>query len=79
MRNQKHTHRVALPPIPGKRTDRLELPPIPGLPGQLRIDPEMGKYLRARAALNRRTIQGEVLHRLERTFKAEKVRFRHAG
>jgi hypothetical protein len=79
MRNPKHTDRVALPVFPGKRIDRVELPPIPGLPGQLRIDPEMGEWIRTSAALNRRTIQGEVLHRLERTFKAEKVRFRHAG
>jgi hypothetical protein len=53
-----------------KRTDRVELP------RQLRLDPEMGKRIRTRAELNRRTIQQELLHLLESGLKAEKVRFR---
>ena len=59
-----------------KRTDRLELPRIPGLPSQLRIDPEMGRKLRARARLNRRTVQSEILCLLERsllTLETEEV------
>jgi hypothetical protein len=57
----------------GKRTARVELPRIPRIPRQLRIDPEMGKRIRARAALNRRTIQQELLHLLEESLKAESV------
>jgi plasmid stability protein len=60
----------------GKRTARVELPRIPRIPRQLRIDPEMGKRIRARAAANRRTVQQELLHLLETSLKAEKVRFR---
>jgi hypothetical protein len=48
-----------------KRTDRVAMPPILGMPRQLRIDPEMGKRIRAEAALNRRTIQAELLYRIE--------------
>ena len=51
----------------GKRTDRVQLP------RQLRIDPEMGRRIRARAELNRRTIQQELLHLVERSLKAEEV------
>lgn len=45
----------------GKRDDRLELPK------QLRLDPEMGKLIRERAKLNRRTVQLEILFLLERS------------
>jgi hypothetical protein len=43
----------------GKRTDPLELPRI------LRVDPELGRLIRTRASLNRRTIQQELLHLIE--------------
>ncbi len=43
----------------GKRTDPLELPRI------LRVDPELGRLIRTRAAVNRRTIQQELLHLIE--------------
>ena len=60
-----------------KRTDRVELPRIPGIRGrQLRVDPELGKLIRASASMNRRSIKQELLHRIEESFKAEKVRFR---
>ncbi len=54
----------------GKRTDRVEMP------RQLRIDPDLGKRIRARSALNRRTIQQELLHLIEKSLKAENVRLR---
>jgi hypothetical protein len=53
-----------------KREDRLELP------RQVRVDPEMGKRIRARAKLNRRTVQSEILCLLEKsllTLEAEEV------
>ena len=43
----------------GKRTDPLELPRL------LRVDPELGRLIRSRAAINRRTIQQELLHLIE--------------
>ena len=54
-----------------KRTDRV------ALPSQLRLDPEMGALIRAQAESNRRTIQQEILHRLELSLKAQSVTFRH--
>ena len=58
-----------------KRTDRVEMPRIPGMPRQLWLDPEMGKRIRVRAGLNRRTIQQEVLHLLEQGLNAEDLSF----
>jgi hypothetical protein len=54
-----------------KRTDRV------ALPSQLRLDPEMGALIRSRAESNRRTIQQELLHLLEKSLKAQSVTFRH--
>ena len=55
-----------------KRTDRV------ALPSQLRLDPEMGALIRAQAESNRRTIQQELLHLLEKSLKAQSITFRHA-
>lgn len=46
-------------PFTGKRTDPLELPRI------LRADPELGRVIRNRAVMNRRTIQLELLDLIE--------------
>lgn len=46
-------------PFNGKRTDPLELPRL------LRVDPDLGRLIRNRAARNRRTIQQELLHLIE--------------
>lgn len=54
----------------GKRTDRVELPRM------LRVDPDLGRLIRDRAAVNRRTIQQELLHLVESSLKSEKVRLR---
>ena len=62
-----------------KRTDRVALPRRRGLPKQLRLDPDMGQQIRARAELERRTIQQELLHLIETGLKAQSVTFRHTA
>lgn len=57
----------------GKRLDRIELPK------QLRVDADMGRCIRNRAALNRRTIQQEILHLLERALQSEEVGISHGS
>jgi hypothetical protein len=52
-----------------KRTDRLELP------RQLRVDSEMGRKIRMRADLNRRSIQNEILYLMDLAIKAEEGGF----
>jgi hypothetical protein len=57
----------------GKRIDRIEMP------RQLRLDQDLGRVIRTRAGLNRRTIQQEILHLLEFGLKSETVVFRQPG
>ena len=51
----------------GNRTDRLEMP------RQLRVDAEMGRKIRMRADVNRRTIQQEILHLIDVGLQSEEV------
>lgn len=51
----------------GKRSERLELP------RQLRSDAEMARTVRELAMSNRRSIQQQLLHLIERGLKSENV------
>jgi len=50
-----------------KRTDRIELP------RQLRTNADLGRKIRVRAEINRRSIQQEILYLIEQGLKSEDV------